>query len=128
AFTDGEGNYTIGGLNPDILFKLLVVKDGYSATFIDQVDPAKGPTPTASLKTRAPIADPSQLVRGRVVDAHGSPVKDAVVEQEGVAWRGPHGIGHQFGPMDWIDLTAVTNRDGEFEIAYSKPAVEMTLN
>ena len=33
AFTDAEGAFTIAGLNSDLLFKLLVVKDGYSAVF-----------------------------------------------------------------------------------------------
>src|SRR5438445_13594264 len=55
AVTDAEGSFTIGGLNPELLFKLLVVKEGYSATFIDKVDPAKGPAETASVKPRPPV-------------------------------------------------------------------------
>lgn len=127
--TDTEGTFTIAGLNPDLRFKLMVVKEGFTAAFIDQVDPEKGPAPAASLKARPPIADTSQVVRGRVVDAQGKPVKDAVVEQEGVGYKGPGGgIGHRFGgPADWIDPLSVTNEQGEFEIAYSKPAVEMIL-
>jgi hypothetical protein len=104
------------------------VKDGYSAAFVDKVDPAKGPAQTASLKPRAPVEDTSQLVRGRLVDAHSEPVKDAVVEQQGVTFRGPRGVSRAFGSNDWIDLMAVTNEKGEFEIAYSKPAMEMILN
>jgi len=127
--TDADGNFSIPGLNPDLRFKLLAVKDGYSPSFVDDVDPAKGPAQTAALKPRPPIADTSQVVRGRVVDGHGTPLRDALVEQEGVAFRDPRfGIGRRFGPMDWIDLMAVTNEKGEFEIAYSKPAVEFILN
>ncbi|SRR5579883_2326329 len=55
AITDAEGNYVISGLDPDLRFKLLAVKDGYSAEFIDNVDPAKGPAETASLKPRPPL-------------------------------------------------------------------------
>lgn len=67
-------------------------------------------------------------MRGRVVDGHGTPLRDAVVEQEGIGYRGPNGgMGHRFGARDWIDLMAVTNEKGEFEMAYSKPAVEMIL-
>ncbi len=129
ASTDTDGNFTIAGLNPDLRFKLMVVKEGYTAAFIDQVDPEKGPAPAASLKARPPVADTSQVVRGRIVDAQGKPVKDAVIEQEGVGYKGPGGgIGHRFGgPADWIDPLTVTNEHGEFEIAYSKPAVEMIL-
>ena len=128
AFTDADGAFTIAGLNSDLLFKLLVVKDGYSAVFIDKVDPVTGPAPAASLKPRASIEDVLQVVRGRVVNSRGNPVKDAVVEQAGVTFRGPRGIGRSFGPVDWIDLVAVTNEKGDFEIAYSKPAVEITMN
>jgi len=126
AVTDAEGNFTIPGLNPDLVFKLLVVKDGYSAAFVDKVDPAEGPALTASLKTRPAVEDTSQLVRGRVVDAHGNPVKDAVVEQNGLLMQGG---GRRFGSSDgWIDPMAVSNEKGEFEIAYGKPAAGMILN
>lgn len=123
AATDGEGKFSIAGLNPELRFKLMVVKEGYSAAFIDQ------PADTAVLKARSAIEDLSQVVRGRVVDGQGKPVKDAVVEQEGVGYKGPGGgIGHRFGgPDGWIDSLAVSNEQGEFEIAYGKPAVEMIL-
>jgi len=127
ASTDAEGNFSIAGLNPELQFKLMVVKEGYSAAFVDQVDPQKGPAPAASLKVRPAVEDTSQVVRGRVVDGQGKPVKDAVVEQAGVAYRDQGGIGRRFGPADWIDLMSVTNAQGEFEMAYSKPAVEMIL-
>jgi len=128
AATDSDGSFTISGLNPDLMFKLLVVKDGFSAVFVDRVDPAAGPAPTALLKTRQPIEDTSQIVRGRVVDGHGEPVRDAAVEQEGVAFQGPRGLMRAYGNTpDWIDLVAVSNEKGEFEMAYGKPAVAMTL-
>lgn len=123
ASTDPEGNFTIAGLNPELRFKLMVVKEGYTAAFIEQ------PADTAALKIRPAIEDLSQVVRGRVVDGQGKPVKDAVVEQEGVGFKGPNGgIGHRFGgPNGWIDSMAVSNERGEFEIAYGSPAVEMIL-
>jgi hypothetical protein len=129
AATDPDGNFTIAGLNPDLKFKLMVVKEGYTSAFVDQVDPAKGPAQPASLKPRPPVEDVTQVVRGRVVDGQGKPVKDSVVEQQGVGYRGPGGgIGHRFGgPDGWIDSIAVTNEQGEFEMAYGKPAVEMIL-
>src|SRR5215471_2807088 len=48
--TDAEGNFQISGLNPELVFDLLVVRDGYSATFIRKVDPEKGPAPTTAIK------------------------------------------------------------------------------
>ncbi len=84
--------------------------------------------PTATLKIRPEVEDASQVVRGLVVDLHGRPLRDAVIEQEGVGTIGPNGKGHSFGgARNWIDEMAVTNEKGEFEIAYSKPAYEMIL-
>ena len=64
------------------------------------------------------------------MDAHGRPVRDAVVEQQGVTYRGEDGrMGTRFGgAQDWIDSLAVTNEKGDFEIAFSKPAERMILN
>jgi hypothetical protein len=41
AFTDANGNFGIAGLNPNLVFELLVVKDGYTAVFVKKVDPEK---------------------------------------------------------------------------------------
>jgi uncharacterized GH25 family protein len=126
--TDSEGTFMIGGLSPDLWFTLLAVKDGYSAAYVEKADPAKGPAEPAKLKPRPAIEDMSQIVRGMVVDTHGTPLKDAVVEQSGVKFKDARGVGTQFGAFNWIDQAVVTNDKGEFEIAYSKPAVAMILN
>jgi hypothetical protein len=98
--------------------------------FVDKVDPSKGPTDDAVVKPEAVTAEPSQTVRGRIVDEHGNPVRDVVVEQQGVTFKGPRGFGRSFGPddsPDWIQPLAATDEHGQFEIAYAKPAVEITL-
>jgi hypothetical protein len=131
TITDGEGTYSISGLNPDLVFKLLVVRNGYKTVFLDKVDPSKGAAEDAVLKVAAVVAGPSQAVQGRVVDDHGNPLRDVVVEQQGVTFNGPRGPGRSFGPddsPDWIQPLAATDEHGEFEIAYTKPAVEITLN
>lgn len=128
ASTDAAGKFAIAGLDSNLLFTLLVVHEGYSPAYVEKVDPAKGPADPAVLKPRAEITDTSQVVRGLVVNARGNPVGDAVVEQQGVTSRGPNGrTGTSFGPRDWIDQIAVTNEQGEFEIAYGKPAIQMIL-
>jgi uncharacterized GH25 family protein len=131
AQTDSSGHFSIGNLDPDLVFKLLIVSKDYQAAFVDKVDPAKGPAPDANLKPRVPISDASQTVRGRVLDDHGKPVRDAVVEQSGVTYNGPRGLGTMFGPNDspdWIEPLAATDDQGEFEIAYAHPAVSIILN
>ena len=128
--TDAEGNYKISNLDPELVFDLLVMRDGYSSMHVRKVDYEKGPAETAALKARTSPEDSKQYVRGQVVDAHGRPVRDALVEQQGVTYRGPEGrVMTRFGGVqDLIDALAVTNEKGDFEIAFSKPAVSMILN
>ncbi len=125
TFTDSAGSFSLAGLSPDLIFDLLVVKDGYTAKFVNKVDPVKGPAETAALPVRKPPANPAQYVRGRVVDKHGDPVPDAVVEQQGVVLLGG---GMSFGLRDWIDPLAVTNEKGEFELAYAEPAEKLKMS
>jgi hypothetical protein len=97
TFTGSDGTYRIAGLSADLVFNLLIVGEGYGASFVNKVDPQKGP-------------------RGRVVDLHGNPVRDALVEQQGAIF----GQGRSFGSAGWVDLVSVTNGQGEFEIAHTK--------
>jgi len=129
ALTDAEGRYTIAGLDPELVFKLLVIRDNYGAMLVEHVDPAKGPAAAAVLKPRIPPEDLSQVARGKVVDMHGAAVRDALVEHLGVVLIEPDGgMSHAFGgPMNWIDSIAVTDEKGAFEIACAKPAVELNL-
>ena len=117
TFTDTNGTYSFAGLNPDLVFNFLIVREGYNAIFVNKVDPEKGPAEIAVLQKRTSPENAAQIVRGRVVDRKGKPVRDALVEQQGVIF----GQGRSFGASGWIDLIAVTNSQGEFEIAYSKP-------
>jgi hypothetical protein len=119
TFTDSDGKYSIAGLDPDLVFNLLLVRDGYSAKFVNKVDPQQGPAETAVLKKRIPPENPSQIIRGRVLDPKGAPVRDALVEQQGAIFENSRA----FGDSGWIDLMAVTNDRGDFEIAHSKPLV-----
>lgn len=119
TFTDSDGKYTIPGLNSDLVFNLLVVREGYSAKFVTKVDPERGSAESAVLTKRVPPANPNQIIRGRIVDSKGKPVRDALVEQQGAIFENRR----SFGDSGWIDLLAVTNDSGDFEIAHSKPLV-----
>jgi hypothetical protein len=122
TFSDAKGAFRVDGLNPDLRFRLLVVQEGYRPAFVPGIDaaaPAK-----AVLQPRAPVADPARVVLGRVVDPTGRPLRDAIVEAQGVAL--PNGA-RIFGSPDGLEPLAVTNAKGDFEIAYGQPATSMVL-
>jgi len=123
ATTNESGAFSIANLSGDLVFKLLVIHEGHSANFINKVDPASGPVPPAKLKQRTSPNNPLQLVRGRLTDANNLPVRDALISQQGIIFD----QGRGFGDRDWIDLVAVSNGNGEFEMAYRKPAKSMIL-
>lgn len=127
TLTDAAGAFTIPNLDPNLRFKLLVVREGYTPAFVPKVDPALGPAKTAALTPRAPVEEAARVVRGRVVDGHGQPVRDAVVEPEGL-WGtlGDREVSI-YGTVTGLDPVAVTGKDGEFELAHAAPAKGMML-
>jgi len=127
AVTDANGNYAISGLDPELVFTLVAVKDGYLAAYIWNVDPAAGPAQNAALKPRLSVKDASQIVRGRIVDAQGNAQRGAVVQPDMAVYQRPGGKFGFSAPNDWINELTVTNDNGEFELAYSTPVLEMTF-
>lgn len=124
--TDAAGAFTISNLAPDLWFTLLVADDGYTPEFVEKIDPALGKPVAAALSERRPADDPSHVVRGLVVDAHGRPVRDAVVEPRGVGvLKNGKPAGMMFGTIRGLDPLAVTNAKGEFELAYNQPTDKM---
>jgi uncharacterized GH25 family protein len=126
ASTDTAGQYVIPGLSDDLVFNLLVVKQGYATRWIRHVDPAKGPAKTVTVKASAPVDDPGRVLRGKVVDARDHPVRDALIEVSGVTTRQSNGaVGMQFGGPS--EILAVSNDSGEFDLAADTPALNMLV-
>jgi hypothetical protein len=127
TMTDAAGSFTIVNLDPELWFELLVVRDGYTPTFIEKVDPATAGPRAVSLTQRATVNDPARVVRGRVVDSHGRALRDAVVIPEGVTTQingGNHSI---YGTIKGLDPIAVTDSRGRFDLTYSQEASGMML-
>ena len=128
--TDRTGSFTIKNLDSDLWFELLVVRDGYTAAFVERVDPTRGPAQAAALAPQAPVNDPSRVVRGRVVDQRGRPLRAAVVIPEGVdaVVQGRSAPMYGFGgQIKGLEPIAVTDSKGEFELAYNDKATGMML-
>jgi hypothetical protein len=123
ALTNASGAFTISGLSRDLWFELLVVHDRYMPTFVKKVDPLQGPAATATLPVRTPVDDPTKVVRGRVEDPGGDPMRDVVVTPFAVL-AGERTI---YGTVPGLDPIATTNDNGEFEIANSETTTKMAL-
>ncbi len=122
ATTDLSGSFSIAGLDPELWFNLLVVRDGYTPNWIKHADPAQGATATV-LVPRAAVNDSSRIARGHVVDTQGKPVRGAVVTPEALFWLAgeQHSATSAFAPQPGLEMIAVTNAKGEFELAHSRP-------
>jgi protocatechuate 3,4-dioxygenase beta subunit len=127
TLTGADGRFTISSLSPDLYFELVVVHDGYLPAFVKKVDPAKAAA-TAVLHAREAVTDPRRVVLGVVVDANDRPVRDAVVQPQGIQGEMPDGRpGAIYGTIGGLDAVAVTNEKGEFELAHAKPFEAMVL-
>ncbi|HEV3079196.1 MAG TPA: hypothetical protein VGY66_05430, partial [Gemmataceae bacterium] len=100
-------------LDPDLLFQLLAVADGFVPTrTVRRVDPRAGPV---TLPLRLHDLDrrtPELIVRGLVVDHEGNPVAGAEVWPFALQ----KGDSTQFGGLTGVDALAVTNAAGEFRL------------
>jgi hypothetical protein len=124
AVTDKSGAFAIKSLDPDLWFELLVIREGYTAAFVNKIDPVQTPVSTAVLAPRAPVDDPARIVRGRVVDQYGRPLPGTVILPRGVSTA----QGSMYGTIDGLEPMTATNAQGEFELAHSQKATGMVLD
>lgn len=123
AVTDAEGAFKIKDLAPDLWFTLLAARDGYAPKITEAIDPVKVPTVSVKLTAKPPITDFSGTVRGRVLDADGSPVPYAVINPTGLITEG----GSFNGTIPGLEPISIANKQGEFEVSYSKRTPKMLL-
>lgn len=144
--TDPGGRFTIRSLDSELLFKILVVAEGFSPQFATKVDPSEGELNIALERTPEGRLAPEYGVRGRIIDPNGSPVAGATIEFEQI--EVPHlkrklsdemvELHNGKGEFDYrdarmkillkyepdrkkIDALAVTNERGEFLLTSEYP-------
>ncbi len=127
AITDSKGMFAIQGLSPDLWFQLLVALDGYQPAFVDKVDPALEAPVAATLARRKPAGDPKGWFRGRVQDSRGLAVRDAIVKPIGILFDDKTG-GSGYGTIEGLEPVAISNKKGEFQVAYSKPGLKILVS
>jgi protocatechuate 3,4-dioxygenase beta subunit len=111
--TDDAGEFTFEGVDDQVAFRLVIVADGHHPLHTQYVTPGQEPR-TFTLNPRKPVEQASRLIRGRVVDAQGRPVADAMVRPE-MWWfdSARRGGSH----LEGSDPFAFTGDDGHFELA-----------
>jgi len=151
ARTDEKGRFTVRALDPELRFKILVVAEGYCPTFVDDVDPGKGPIDVVLSPMATERFVPSHVMRGRVIGPDGSPVAWATVSPIGkavvaktiITRRITHEGPNEFDPLaatdeqagtmmflapctpNEVDPLAVTNERGEFLLTAKSPGLTL---
>jgi len=126
--TDGNGQFQITGLNPELIYRLHVVAAGHRPHFITNADPS-GPALRAKLRFRKfPDVEVENQIIGKVIDASGKPVGGASVTLESIT-KG-NGTRYGGGSNTSIDSSVATDENGEFLFNTVEPldAITVTLD
>jgi beta-lactamase regulating signal transducer with metallopeptidase domain len=113
AKTDSKGDFKVESLDPNLLFRILVVANHYEPRFVDNVDPSNPLPPFELQASGAAEAEPNRSVKGRLLDPDGRPIIGAVIDTQGIS------------RVSNIDPLAVTDEDGQFLLA-AKEAFQST--
>lgn len=109
--TDADGRFTIPGLNPDLMFRLLVVAKGYRPEYIKDADPQFGTAYAVLRPLKITDVPPENRVIGKLIDPDGKPVAGATIDVEGARLTQYTTWGGQSGRVDPL---AVSDENGEF--------------
>jgi protocatechuate 3,4-dioxygenase beta subunit len=123
AVSDANGSFTIASLDPQLLFRVLVVAEGYKPEFVKKVDPAAGAI-EAKLSAVPKDLDHKLVLSGHVFGPDGKPVVGAIVSPGGCQM--PDGQ-RWWGSVDHVDPLRITNARGEFLLACSKPTTAIDV-
>jgi len=122
AETAADGTFAIKSVDPALIFRVLVIADGFRPAFVAKVDPAQGPIRAALEPMSLDQIPPERIVRGRVFDAAGLPVPGATVEPQ--MFRTDEHSGFSPGIFDPL---AITNLAGEFALVSRSPIRDVDL-
>lgn len=111
ASTKDRGNFSITGLDTNLIFRLLVVAPGFESKYAAKTDPLQGPKEIKLKRlTEAKLKAPSRIV-GMVMNEDGKPLAGASISPEGVS----RGTSTRWGGTDQdVDPLAITDENGRF--------------
>jgi beta-lactamase regulating signal transducer with metallopeptidase domain len=123
AKTDSSGNFKIESLDPDLLFRILVVGDGYKPKYVAHVDPGHKPVEVSLASLNLAETPPGQILRGRVLGANGAPIEGAAVQALGLRTKDSG----TWGEIEGLDPLAVSDARGNFVITSRQPFTSLDL-
>lgn len=111
AKTGTKGEFTIAALDPNLIFRLLVVAPGCEAQFMGKTDPTQGEKKITIAPLSPDKLKSSTRIAGMIMDEDGVALAGATVSPEGVSY----GSGTSWGGTDrYVDPLAVTDERGQF--------------
>jgi hypothetical protein len=116
AETDPEGRFRIASVDPELLFNVLVVADGFLPRIVGRTDPAKGPVEVSLSPLDEGKLDPKRVLRGFVLDPSDKPLAGARVSAQMFKTDAFSGYSPNI-----FDPVAVTNLRGEFVLTSISP-------
>jgi hypothetical protein len=116
ATTNADGTFLIRSLDPSLIFRVLVVGEGCEPTFVNNVDPLRGPIEAVLRPVDSKRLAAQHFIRGRVVDDQGNPVVGAEVSPQTFKTKAFWG----FSP-GIFDPVSVTNANGDFLLTSRSP-------
>jgi len=120
--TDANGRFSIGGLDPSLLFRVLVLAPGHRSHLTDSMDPQFDDV-DVKLEAYPKDLPDDRMLTGRVVDPDGKPVVGAVVYPLGAK----SSERHLWGRLPDVDEASVTDVDGRFVITTREPKLGLDL-
>jgi protocatechuate 3,4-dioxygenase beta subunit len=124
ATTDAQGRFSIPSLDPELLFRLLVARSGFSPAYVNRVDPTNGPVRSVLSPLDVDVLPSNQKLTGRVSDPNGDPVFGAAVHFSSYRDDKGNGCG---GSCDGFALVAVTDKKGRFTMTADRPFSVMSV-
>jgi hypothetical protein len=120
--TESDGQFSIGELDPGLLFRVLVMAPGRRSHLTAHVDPLSTQIDVALKSVPQDLPD-DRLLTGRVVSVQGEPIAGAVVTPVGAKTK----ESHWFGQLPGVDQASITDADGRFVITSQAPKLGLYL-
>jgi len=122
--TDAEGRFSIGPVNQDLLFRLLVAAPGYRPDFIKDADPMFGDAHLNLRLLKVTNTPLENRVTGKLIDPWGRPVAGGLIDVGGTRYGQ---YSYSSATSGKVDPMAVSDERGEFFLDCTNEIAAITV-